>query len=123
MTTALPFPSPELDPPPPHPSGVTVTARQLGEEANASLQRSERVLAVAIQTVVDYAPAAPTTLLDEAVIRFGAYLLGADSGTVRSESDGPFQTEYQLNHATAFRNSGAAMLLTRHKVRRGGVIG
>ena len=59
MTTALPFPPPAVEPPAPHPSGVTVTARQLGEEANASLQRSERVLAVAIQVVTDYAPGAP----------------------------------------------------------------
>ena len=123
MTTALPFPSPDVSPPAPHPSGITVTARQLSEEATASLQRSERVLAVAIQVVTDYAPAAPVPLLDEAVIRFGGYLLGSDYGTVRKETDGPFDTEHVTNHAPAFRNSGAAMLLTRHKVRRGGVIG
>ena len=31
--------------------------------------------------------------------------------------------EYQMNHAAAFRNSGAAMLLTGHKVRRAGSVG
>ena len=123
MTTALPYPGPDLEPVAPDPSGVTVTAAQLADEANASQQRAVRVLAVAIQTVTDYAAGAPPVLLNEAVIRFGSYLLGSDSGAVKSETDGPFSTEYQLNHAAAFRNCGAAALLTRHKVRRGGVIG
>ena len=123
MSTALPYPGPDLDPVTPHPSGVTITAAQLADEANASRQRSERVLAVAIQTVVDYAPAAPVPLLNEAVLRFGGYLLGSDYGAVRKETDGPYDTEHVVNHAPAFRNSGAAMLLTRHKIRRGGVIG
>ena len=123
MTTALPYPGPDLGEVSPHPSGITITARHLADEANASLQRSERVLAVAIQTVVDYAPAAPVPLLDEAVLRFGAYLLGSDFGAVRKETVGPYDVEHVVNHAPAFRNSGAAMLLTRHKVRRGGAIG
>ena len=118
--TALPYP------PPPgieKLSSVTVTATQLAEETSAELERAARVLKVASRSVLDYAPKAPTELLNEAVIRFGGYLLGSDYGAVRKETDGPFDTEYQLNHAAAFRNSGAAMLLTRHKVRRGGAFG
>ena len=123
MTTALPFPGPDLEPVAPHPSGVTITAAQLADEANASRSRAERVLPVAIQVVTDYAPAAPVPLLDEAVLRFAGYLLGSDVGAVRKETVGPYDVEHVTNHAAAFRNSGAAMLLTRHKVRRAGAIG
>ena len=123
MTTALPFPSPDVSPVAPHPSGITVTAALLADEANASRSRAERVLAVAIQVVTDYAPGAPVALLDEGVIRFGSYLLGSDVGAVRKETVGPYDVEHVVNHAAAFRNCGAAALLTRHKVRRAGAIG
>ena len=63
---------------------VTVTAEKLADEAfgnqprnapdDAELARATRVLPVAVQAVTDYAPDA---LADEAVIRFGAYLLQA----------------------------------------------
>ena len=124
--TALPYPPPpglkDTDPDPSG-SGVTVTARQLADESTATLERATRVLAVAVRAVVDYAPAAPAELLDEAVIRFGSYLLTSDVGAVRSETIGPLTVEHVVNHAAAFRNSGAAMLLTRYKIRRAGTIG
>ena len=41
----------------------------------------------------------------------------------KTETVGPFTVEYAMNHAAAFRNSGAASLLTRHKVRRAGAVG
>lgn len=117
--TALPYP------PPPGLTGskVSGTAAWLAAETSAELARSARVLTVATQAVTDYAPQAPEAMQLEAVLRFGGYLLSSDFGTVRKETDGPFDTEYVTNHAAAFRNSGAAMLLTRYKVRRGGVIG
>ncbi len=102
---------------------VTVTAAQLAAETSAETERAARVLRVASRTVLDYAPKAPTELLNEAVIRFAGYLLGSDYGTVRKETVGPFDTEYVTNHAAAFRNSGAAALLTRYKRRRAGAIG
>ena len=42
---------------------------------------------------------------------------------VKREQVGPRDIEYVTNFAPAFRNCGAAALLTRWKIRRGGVIG
>ena len=102
---------------------MAVTAQALAEEAisplptAADLERAARVLSVAVQMVDDYAPNAPDALKDEAVIRFGGYILGSDYGGVRTDEIGPQRTEYTTNHAAAFRNCGASMLLTRHVVR------
>ena len=131
-STALPYPPPPgVAPPdaaqtplePSAPVPVTVTAQLLADESGATLERAERVLPAAVRAVDDYAPAAPVEMRDQAVIRFAAYLLASDHGTVRTETVGPLSLEYQMNHASAFRNSGAAMLLTRHKVRRAGSVG
>ena len=125
MSTALPY-TPPVDCPPtddtPTPTGVTLTAQQLADETSADLARAERVLPVASQVVVDYAPNAPAAVLNEAVIRFAGYLLASDYGGVRSESLGPMSVDYTVNHAAMFRNSGAAALLTRYKRRRAGAI-
>ena len=101
---------------------VTVTAQQLADETSADLDRATRVLAVARRMVEDYAPLAPSEIQDEATIRFGGYLLSSDYGAVRDESIGPMSASYVVNHSSAFRNSGAAMLLTRYKQRRAGAI-
>ena len=101
---------------------MAVTAQELADETGATLARATRLLPVAVQAVTDYAPTAPEVLRDEAVIRFAGYLAQSDFGPVRSEAIGPLSREYQTNHAAAFRNSGAAMLLTAHKIRRGGLI-
>ena len=101
---------------------VTITAQQLADETAADLTRAERVLPAVSRIVSDYAPEAPSELQNEAVIRFGGYLLASDYGGIRDESLGPMSVSYQLNHAPAFRNSGAAGLLTRYKRRRAGVI-
>lgn len=70
-----------------------------------------------------YAPDAPQALRDEAAIRFAGYLAQADFATVKSETIGPRSTEYNMDHAAAWRNSGAAMLLSPWRVRRAGKIG
>ena len=122
--TALPYP------PPPGLAGdsdddtgaVTITAAELATATGADADTAERLLPVARRVVLDYAPAAPTELLNEAVVRFAGYLAG-DFGAVRSEGIGELSVEYAMNHAAAFRNCGAAGLLTRYKVRRGGSIG
>ena len=101
---------------------MALTADQLAAESGATLERASRVLPVAERMVEDYAPGAPPELKDEAAIRFGGYLLGSDFGAVRSETLGPLERELVVNHAGAFRNSGAAMLLTRYRVRRAGAI-
>ena len=102
---------------------MAVTAEQLAAESSATVERSERVLPVAERMVTDYAPDAPEELRDEATFRFAGYLLGSDYGAVRTETIGPRSVEYVVNHASAFRNSGAAALLTRYRVRRAGSIG
>ncbi len=101
---------------------MAVTADQLAAESGATIDRATRVLPVAVQAVEDYAATAPEALKDEAVYRFGGYLLGSDYGAVRNESIGPRSVEYQMNHAAMFRNSGAAALLTRYRVRRAGAV-
>ena len=71
-----------------------------------------------------YAPNAPQAIKDEALIRFCGYLAQSDFGTVIKESGLPgHEAEYVTNHANAWRNSGAGMLLTRWRIRRAGTIG
>ena len=102
---------------------VTITAAELATETAISVERAARLLTVATAIVVEYAPAAPDELANEAVIRLVGYFGDAGYGAVRSANLGPQAAEYVVNHSTAFRNSGAGMLLTRYKVRRGGIIG
>ena len=101
---------------------VTIQALALAEEAGVTEERATRLLAVATAIVERYAPTAPSSLQNEAVIRFGGYLGQSDYGTIRTETIGPRSVEYHLNHAAMFRNSGAESLLTRYRVRRGGAI-
>ena len=113
---------------------VTISAADLDSEISARTTsaddpnfatdhtRAARLLAVGTQLVQDYAPRAPAALQNEAVIRIAGYLGQSDYGTIKTESEGPKQVEYAMNHAAAFRNSGAAMLLTRYKRRRAGAI-
>ena len=103
---------------------VTIVRNDIIDDVGAyhptDLPRLDRMLAVATEVVQRYAPNAPTVLQNEAAIRFIGYLAQADFGTIRSESAGERSVEYHLNHATAFRNSGAEMLLTHYKKRRAG---
>ena len=114
---SCPEPTPE---PEPTPTGVTLTAEALATETGAELDRAERILAVATATVIEYAPYAPTVLLNEAVIRLGGYLAQSDYGTVREEQVGQIQHSLVVNHAMMFRNSGVQALITRYKRRRAG---
>ena len=72
--------------------------------------------------MLEYAPHAPTAVLNEAVIRLGGYLAQSDYGTIRSESIGPRDVSYTLNHSSLLRTSGAQALLTRWKRRRAGLV-
>lgn len=73
--------------------------------------------------VQNYAPLAPQSVRDEATIRFSGYLNQSDFGGVRKEGIGEKDVEYVVNHAAAFRNSGAAGLLSPWRRRRAGSIG
>ena len=75
------------------------------------------------EMVEKYAPGAPAAIKNEAVHRFAGYLKQASFGAIAKDSVGPLQIEYAVNHANAFRNSDAAMLLSRWRVRRAGKIG
>ena len=87
-------------------------------------ETAARLGAVAAAMVEDYAPDAPQPLKDEAVIRLCGYLSQAGSGAVPSHNIGTvISQEYITNHANAWRNCGAGMLLSRWRVRRAGSIG
>ena len=83
----------------------------------------ERLGAVAAAMVEQYAPDAPQTLKNEAVIRFAGYLTEANYGAMQSQKVGDLEGSYVASHANAFRNCGAAALLSRWRVRRAGAIG
>ena len=102
-----------------------VTAQQLADESGATLDRATRVLPVAARTVNDYLKggACPAELVNEAVLRYGSYLLSSDVGTIRSETLGPQAVQHVVDHQRAFINSGAQMLVARYRVRRAGAFG
>ena len=91
--------------------------------SETSDDRAAQLGAVASAMVEQYAPGALQAVRDEATIRFAGYLAQSDFGGIAKESIGPRDTEYTVNHANAFRNSGAAALLSRWRVRRSGAIG
>lgn len=104
--------------------GVTLTAVELAEALGADQALADRLLPVAAAIVDGYAPHAPDALSNEATIRFAGYIGRTDYyGAVRSKTIGPLSVEYVTNHAAAFRNCGAAALLTRYKRRRAGSVG
>ena len=91
--------------------------------AEESDDRLGAIGAAASAVVDQYAPGAPQPLKNEAIIRIAGYLTEANFGAAQSEEIGPLKIHYAANHANAFRNSGAAMLLSRWRQRRAGTIG
>ena len=92
----------------------------------ANTNEIERLGAVASLRVEQYAPTAPDVIRTEAVIRFSAYILEAETGAIRDESINvggiQTQTAHVTNHAAAFRNCGAMALLSPWKIRRAGAL-
>ena len=82
----------------------------------------QRVGSVASERVERETSNAPQSVRDESMIRYAGYLYSADFGAIRKESIGPLDVEHITNHANAWRNSGAAALLSPYKIRRAGVI-
>ena len=101
---------------------LAIGSSQRGGSAQTD-ELAERVGVAASAMVEQYAPGAPQALKDEAVIRFAGYLAQSDFGGIVKEGIGPKEVEYTVNHAAMFRNSGAAALLSRWRVRRAGAIG
>ncbi len=90
---------------------------------DADLGRIEHLIATAWARVLAYAPGAPAAMQREALTRYAGYLYGSDFGGVASEEIGPRKVEYTVNHANAWRNSGAAGCVAPWRVRRAGAIG
>ncbi len=86
------------------------------DDVDAEVQRLGATVAARVE---EYAPNAPQPSKDEAVIR-GAAWLRDTRGALPKESVGPLSVEHVTNTAAWFLHSGAASLLTRWKVRRGG---
>ena len=95
----------------------------IGLDAADDAERIDALMAMGSALVEEYAPQAPQAIRNEAVVRFAGYLAQSDFGGIRREEIGPKNAEYVVNHAPAFRNSGAMGLLTRWKIRRAGSIG
>ena len=84
---------------------------------------AERVMAVASAMVERYAPTAPQSAKNEAVIRCAGALVQSDFGGIASESIGDRTVAYTPQPAggwSPFRRSGAMGLLSPWRVRRAG---
>ena len=104
---------------------AAAVARLQAAVAGRTLDSDEEANAVgelAAARVEREAPGAPQSVRDEATIRYSGYMAGADYGGIRKEVIGPRDTEYITNHSNAWRNSGAAGLLSPWRIRRAGVI-
>ena len=100
---------------------TAVAGRTLNDDGAA-----DALGATASALVQRYAPGAPQACRDEAVIRAAGYLAGSDFGAFLQEPTsvgGKDGGRYVTNHASLFRNSGAAALLAPWRVRRAGAIG
>ena len=94
----------------------------IGGRAGESDEEASALGQLASARVEREAPGGPQAVRDEAVIWFAGYFSQADYGTIRKEDIGPRVAEYVVNHANAWRNSGAAGLLAPWKIRRAGAI-
>ena len=102
---------------------ITRLQRAVGGRAHADDDAANALGETASALVEREAPDAPQAIKDEAVIRLAGYLAGSDYGGIISETSvGSAKVEYTVNHAGAFRLSGAKGLLSAWKVRRAGAI-
>ena len=126
MSTAKPYPAPGCPAPPdtaPQVDGY-LTAAELATAARINAQVAERLRAVVIALIEEYAPRAPQSIKNEAAIRFAGYLSQAPSGSIQKLDIKGIVIEFrQAPPASAFQLSGAKALLTRWKIRRAGAIG
>ncbi len=105
------------------PLTATELANRIKGAASKSTAVAESLLAAANARVQRYAPDAPDAIKVEAIVRFAGYLAQSDFGGIVSEKIGPMDRQFAINHASAFRNSGAAMLLSPWRVRRAAAFG
>ena len=103
---------------------ITLTAAQLTTRTGALPADAPGLLAAVSELVMKYAPDAPDTLQNEAVVRLGGYLATADYGAVVEQEFGSsaVRHRYVVNHAAMFTSSGAAAILAPWRVRRVGAV-
>ena len=99
-----------------------ISAAELAAVIGVDATRAGHLLAAAWELVERYAPAAPTALHREAVIRTAGWLAEQPSAAIRSESAGDISTSFAPSNMSALRHSGAMALLTSWKIRRAGSI-
>lgn len=92
---------------------VTITADALRDalrmgETTEETAEATRLLAYATQAVTKYAPDAPDTVQNEAVIRLTGYIYDSPNTSARTA------------YANALNNSGAADMLFPYRVHRAG---
>ena len=123
--TAQPYPAPECPPAPDAVAQGYVSAEVLVSSSKGlKLEDAERLRPVCIALIEDYAPRAPQAVKDEALIRFASYLGDGPPGALKRIDVGSVELEFrQVPPASAMQLCGARSLLTRWKIRRGGVIG
>ena len=126
MTTARPYtgmPGSVTSTGAPEPSTlITITAADLAYALSIDITAATHLYGVAVNEVEAYAPRSPSANKAEAIFRFAGYLADAGTGTRQSETFGPKSLDFVTNHAAAFRNSGAAGLLSRYRRRRAGAV-
>lgn len=71
--------------------------------------------------VENYAASAPDAIKREAVIRCAGWLLDSPAGNLRSETTGPFSTDYAASQRGAMLHSGAKGLLYSWRTKTAGV--
>ena len=101
---------------------VTISTTVLAEAIGVDSDTATRLLAVATEMVNRYAPTAPDSVANEAVIRCAGWLAQQPAAAVRSEEVGDIRTSYAPANMSALRHSGAMALLSPWKQRRAGAI-
>lgn len=99
-----------------------ITEVELADALAVNQELAARLLPVASALVERYAPAAPQSVKDEAVIRTAGWLAEQPHASIRSEVTGEIRTDYNTASLSALRHSGAMALLSPWKVRRAGAI-
>ena len=88
-----------------------------------SESRLEAIGEAAAALVSRYAPSAPVAVRNEAVVRTVGWLLDSPAGNIRSESAGPFTTDFAPSQRGAMMHSGAKSLLYPYRSKTAGLAG
>ena len=107
-------------------AAIDLLARAVGVDGDTPAEaaaNAERLINVGSALVENYAPTAPQSVKNEAVIRVSGALVQSDFGGIASESLGDRTVSYFSQPAggwSPLRKSGAMGLLSPWRVRRAG---